>query len=142
MPVLQFHLVVSAYPEEAVAGLMQEAAGFYAAALYPEMERPPIERVRVFVNDVPPHLWATGGVPVSKGGAPAPYFTCLSLQGRPPEKLRQLMAGLSELVSRHLACAITLVRGQLIEIAPEHWFIAGAPASQARAAEITGRTAG
>lgn len=142
MPVLQFHLVTSAYPDEAVSALLTEASMYYAAALYPEMERPPVGRVRAFVNDVPPRLWSTGGVAVSEGGVPAPYFTCLSLKGRPARQLQDLMAGLTDLAARHLGCETGAVRGHLIEIEPEHWFIAGAPASAARAAEITARTSG
>lgn len=142
MPVLQFHLVASAYPAEAVTALLEEASTFYAGALYPDMERPPVERVRAFVSDVRPELWATGGVPVGRGGQLAPYFTCLSLKGRPAEQLNHLMAGLTALVVRHLACEAALVRGQLVEIEPAHWFIAGSPASEARASEISARSKG
>lgn len=142
MPVLQFHLVSEAYPEAAVAALLADASQFYASALYPELERPPVERVRAFVNDVAPQLWATGGVPVSQGGVPAPFFTCLSLQGRPADQLQALMAGLTTRIAQHLDCAPTVVRGQLIEIEPQHWFIAGLPASQTRAAEIAARKHG
>ncbi len=40
----------------------------------------PIERVRVLINEVPPHLWGIGGVPASRvpGRAPA------SATGRAP----------------------------------------------------------
>jgi len=119
--------------------LLREASDFYAAALYPEMDRPPVERVRAFVNDVAPGRWATGGVLVSNGAAPAPFFTCLSLRGRPALQLQDMMRGLTELTSRHLGCAADLVRGQLIEIHPEHWFIGGACANVARGDEIRAR---
>lgn len=142
MPVLQFHLVTSAYRPEAIAALIENASYFYAGALYPEMEQPPVDRVRAFVSDVSPDHWATGGVQVSRGGVPAPYFTCLSLKGRPADQLKHLMSGLTDLIARHLACEARLVRGQLIEIEPAHWFIAGSPASEARAAEITARVKG
>lgn len=142
MPVMQFHFVASRYPAEAVTALLEQASAFYAAALYPELERPPVERVRAFVSDVAPDLWATGGMTVAQGAAAAPYFTCLSLTGRPPEQHQRMMAGLTELVARHLGCEVAQVRGRLIEIEPGHWFIGGAPASQTRAAEIAARRDG
>jgi len=142
MPVLQIYLVASAYPEGAVAALLGESSAFYAGALYPEMEHPPVERVRAFISDIAPELWAMGGVLVSEGGLPAPYFTCLSLKGRSAEQLEHLMAGLTAIVSRILSCDAKLVRGQLIEIEPAHWFIGGVPASQSRAAEILARSKG
>lgn len=35
----------------------------------------PIDRVRVVISEVPPHLWGIGGVPASKipGRVPAPH---------------------------------------------------------------------
>lgn len=142
MPVLQYHLVASAYDEQALGTLLKDASTFYAASLYPEMDRPPVERVRAIIADIAPGLCATGGVQVSEGGAPAPFFTCLSLKGRPAEQLHAMMSGLSELTARALGCDLKLVRGQLVEIEPEHWYIAGNPASQARAAEISARAGG
>ena len=142
MPVAQLYLVASAYPEQAIADLLQEASVFYAAALYPEMERAPVERVRIFVTDVTPAHWATGGVPVSQGGQPAPYFTCIAMKGRTAERIQAMMAGFTDLIVRNLDCDKALVRGRLIEIEPEHWFISGTPASQARAAEVAARQAG
>ena len=139
MPVVEFHMVTSCYSDEALTSLLEEASLFYAAVLYPEMERPPIERVRAIVHDVAPRHWATGGKLVRDGGAPAPYFTCLSLKGRRPEQLQHLMSGMTDMLCRHLGCAIDMVRGQVIEIDPEHWYIAGAPASQARSSEIAAR---
>ena len=142
MPVAQLYLVTSEYPPEAIAALLTEASRFYAAALYPEMEIPPVERVRIFITDVAPDHWATGGKPVSRGGAPAPYFSCIAMKGRPPERIQAMMAGWTDLIVQHLGCDASLVRGRLIEIEPEHWYISGVPASQIRAAEIAARKAG
>ena len=141
MPVAQLFLVTSAYPEQSITDLLQAASSFYAAALYPEMPVPPIERVRIFITAVDPVHWATGGVPVSEGGIPAPYFTCIAMKGRPVERINAMMAGFTDLIVRHLGCDKAVVRGRLIEIEPEHWFISGSPASQTRAAEIAARTA-
>lgn len=142
MPVAQLYLVTREYDADAIAALLTEASGFYAAALYPEMETPPVERVRIFITDVAPDHWATGCKQVSQGGAPAPYFSCIAMKGRPVERLNAMMAGFTDLIVRHLGCPANMVRGRLIEIEPEHWFIAGQPASQTRAAEIAARKAG
>lgn len=139
MPVAQFFLVPSVYDEQAISDLLVEASRFYAAALYPEMESPPIERVRAFISAIDLAHWATGGLPVSQGGKPAPYFTCIAMKGRPAEQLNALMAGFTDLIVKHLGCDKALVRGRLIEIEPEHWFISGTPASHGRAAEIAAR---
>jgi phenylpyruvate tautomerase PptA (4-oxalocrotonate tautomerase family) len=142
MPVAQLYLVASEYAPEAIAALLNEASHFYAAALYPEMETPPVERVRIFITDVAAPHWATGGEQVSQGGSPAPYFSCIAMKGRPLERIQAMMAGWTDLIVRHLGCDRSLVRGRLIEIEPEHWYIAGTPASQLRAAEIAARQAG
>lgn len=142
MPVAQLYLVTSAYPEEAIAGLLRDVSQFYAGALYPEMAHPPIERVRVFVTAVAPAHWATGGVPVDAGGKPAPFFSCIAMKGRPPERINAMMAGFTDRIVAHLHCERDMVRGRLIEIEPAHWFISGTPASEARQAEIAARAGG
>lgn len=142
MPVAQLFLVGSEYDPAAIAALLEAASAFYAAALYPEMERPPIERVRICVTDIAPQHWATGGVPVSQGGTAAPYFTCIAMQGRPAERIDAMMAGFTDLIVRHLGCDPGVVRGRLIEIEPGHWYISGQPASQTRAGEVAARQAG
>jgi hypothetical protein len=80
MPVARFYLVSAAYPAEALQTLLEAASHFYAAVLYPELAEPPVERVRALVIDVVPDHWLTAGVPVSRGGKPAPFFTCLALK--------------------------------------------------------------
>jgi phenylpyruvate tautomerase PptA (4-oxalocrotonate tautomerase family) len=139
MPVAQLYLVTSEYGDEALSALLSDVSTFYAAALYPEMEVPPVERVRIFVTDMAPAHHATGGVQVSKGGKAAPYFSCIAMKGRAAERLNAMMAGFTDLIVQHLQCDPALVRGRLIEIEPEHWYISGRPASELRAAEIAAR---
>lgn len=141
MPIVQFHLVVERYPQAAIAGLLEEATRFYVATLYPDADPPPLERVRAFVSPVPATLWATGGVLVSAGGKPAPYFTCLSLAGRSSEQLVALTTGFTDLIEKHLECERALIRGMVTEILPDHWSIGGKPASLARATEVASRAA-
>jgi phenylpyruvate tautomerase PptA (4-oxalocrotonate tautomerase family) len=142
MPVAQLYLVTSAYSPDAVTALLAEASAFYAAALYPEMAVPPVERVRLFITNMAPDQMAIGGIQVSHGGTPAPYFSCIAMKGRSAETLQAMMAGFTELIIKHLGCDASLVRGRLIEIEPEHWYISGTPASELRAAEIAARKSG
>jgi phenylpyruvate tautomerase PptA (4-oxalocrotonate tautomerase family) len=139
MPIVQFHLVETAHDAAAVAALLKAASHFYAATLYPDLDPPPLDRVRAFVTETPPHLWATAGKLVSEGGLPAPYFTCLALAGRPAEQLRALMEGMTGLIALHLGVDRSLVRGMLIPIDPDNWFIGGQPASLARKSEVEAR---
>ncbi|WP_257557537.1 tautomerase family protein [Sphingobium sp. CFD-2] len=137
MPIVQFHLVADQYPEEAVAALLEAASFFYVQALYPTVSPPPLERVRAFATSVPAHRWATGGRLVSDGAAPAPWFTCIALEGRPTEQLQALAAGFTDLVERHLGCDRSLIRGTVMPVAPALWSIGGVPASEARASEAS-----
>lgn len=142
MPIMQFHLVAEAYPEAAIAELLVEASHFFAAALYPDQTPVPVERVRALVCAVQPGHAAVGGKMVSTGALPAPFFTCLTLAGRPREQLDAMMRGLTALVARHLACDEQTVRGLIIPVSPDDWYIAGEPASAARRAELARRGAG
>jgi phenylpyruvate tautomerase PptA (4-oxalocrotonate tautomerase family) len=139
MPIVQFHLVETAYDADALAALLKAASHFYAAMLYPELDPLPLDRVRAFVSETPPHLWASAGKLVSEGGLPAPYFTCLALAGRPAEQLHGLMEGMTGLIVEHLGVERSLVRGMLVPIDPDHWFIGGHPASLARKSEVEAR---
>lgn len=142
MPIMQLHLPEGVCEDAAVAKLLIEASEFYCDVFYPQVSPRPIERLRAFVVPTPAHLWATGGQLVSEGGALAPYFTVLALTGRPPEQLAALMDGLTSMIVTHLGCERKAVRGQVIEIEPQNWFIAGVPAAQARANEAAQRSAG
>src|SRR3546814_14390556 len=109
MPIVQFHLVADQYPDEAVAALLEAASLFYVQALYPTVSPPPLERVRAFATNVPAHRWATGGRLVRDGGAAAPWFTCIALDGRPAGQLTALAAGFHDIVERHRGWARALL---------------------------------
>lgn len=142
MPIVQFHLVEGRQTDEAIGALLQDASRFYAETLYPQISPLPLDRVRAFVTLHRPQHWATAGITAAEGGADAPYFTCLALDGRPVEQLHQLLAGFTDLVERHCHCERAQVRGQVISIAPEHWSIGGVPASTVRAGEAASRAKG
>jgi 4-oxalocrotonate tautomerase len=134
MPVLEFHLAENTYTDAQCDELLVESSKFYAQVL-----RSPIERVRVFIHLHKPTHAATGGVPLSRGGKPAPCFFCLMLQGRPIEEKHALLSGFTDLVVRILGAERSLVRGGAWMIPPEDWSIGGTPASVLRAAEVKAR---
>src|SRR3546814_11587066 len=83
--------------------------------------------------------WATGGQPAIDGGTDAPYFTCLTLAGRPSDQHEHLLEGMTALIVKHLKVDRLVVRGRIIPVDPAHWAIGGSVASTARKAEIDGR---
>lgn len=135
MPVLEYHLVEGVYTEAQCEQLLIESSGLYAAVL-----KSPIDRVRVFIHLHKPTMVATGGVLVSTGGSPAPYFHFLVLRGRSVEEKHTLLRGFTDLVVTILGAERSLVRGGCWPIAPEDWAIGGTPASVMRAAEVQART--
>ncbi|MDE2618932.1 MAG: tautomerase family protein [Sphingomonadales bacterium] len=140
MPIVQFHLVTEAYPAEAISALLVEASHAFAAALYPDMAVVPVERVRALVHAVAPGHAAVGGRMVSAGATPAPFFTCLTIAGRPRSQLDAMIRTLTDLVVEHLGCERALVRGMVIPIDSADWYIAGEPASAVRGTELARRS--
>lgn len=142
MPIVQFHLIDCRHSDEAVGALLRDASAAYVDIFYPDMVPRPIERVRAFATFSAPQHWATAGVLGSEGGADAPYFTCLALQGRPQEQLDALLSAFTDLVAHHLGCAKMNIRGQIIEIDPNHWSIGGSTANVVRQGEASMRSRG
>ena len=96
MPVLEVHLVEGDHAPVAVARLLEAASRRYAEVL-----ESPLERIRSYATLHPREHWAVGG---ATGGAPAPYFTAIVLEGRPVEQRHRLLADLTDLlvdVRRH-----------------------------------------
>src|SRR3546814_2791967 len=107
--------------------------------LYSDMEPRPIGRARAFATMHAEARWATGGQPAIDGGTDAPYFTCLTLAGRPSDQHEHLLEGMTALIVKHLKVDRLVVRGRIIPVDPAHWAIGGSVASTARKAEIDGR---
>src|SRR3546814_13843816 len=103
------------------------------------MEPRPIGRARAFATMHAEARWATGGQPAIDGGTDAPYFTCLTLAGRPSDQHEHLLEGMTALIVKHLKVDRLVVRGRIIPVDPAHWAIGGSGASTARKAEIDGR---
>lgn len=134
MPILEYHLTEGRHTDEQIAELVLASSHLYAEVL-----PCPIERVRVAVHLHRPQHVAIGGRLVSEGGAAAPWFHFLVLEGRPVEAGQQLLAGFTDLLVRTLGVERPQVRGGCRSIPPEHWAIGGTPASVLRATEIRAR---
>ncbi|WP_068804269.1 tautomerase family protein [Thauera phenolivorans] len=134
MPILHFHLAEGHYATEQHERLLTEASRFFADVL-----RCPIDRVRAFIHLYRPELTAVGGVPVSREGTRAPYFSFIVMEGRPLEERHRLLAGFTDIVADVLGVERSLVRGGIVPVQPENWSIGGEPASVRRRDEIAAR---
>lgn len=134
MPIAHFHLVDGVYTAEQRRRLLTAASRCYAEVL-----DSPIDRVRVFIVGYPADNVATAGAVVADGAAPAPYFTALVLAGRDLEQRHRLAEVFTDLIVEILEVPRSLVRGQISEVAPTNWYIAGQPAAAVRAAETAAR---
>lgn len=135
MPIVHFYLSSGSFEKANVSRLLVEAS-----ALYAEVLNCPIDRIRAMAHTIDPSQFAVGGRLVSDGGVPAPYFEFLVLEGRPLEQRHRLLSGFTQKIMDVLGVEIDVVRGCCWAIPPEHWAIAGAPASQVRSSEIQSRT--
>ena len=131
MPVLEVHLVEGDHAPAAVARLLEAASRRYAEVL-----ESPLERIRAYATLHPREHWTVGG---ATGGAPAPYFTAIVLEGRPVEQRHRLLAELTDLLVDVLGATRSRVRGRIIQVPPDDWGIGGVPASGARRDEIAAR---
>lgn len=136
MPVVEFHLVAGLATAQQCEQLLAEATARYAEVL-----ASPPERVRAFITLREPAQVAVGGVPVSRSGVHAPYFTCLMMAGRPAEQRVAALSALTDVVVEVLGVPRDVVRGRAVLVAPEDWAIGGSPAAQVRADEVAARAA-
>lgn len=134
MPILEVHLAEGSYSDAQCERLLVESSQLYAEVL-----KSPIDRVRVFIHLHKPAMVAVAGVPLNQGGAQAPYFHFLVLEGRPIEERHRLLTGFTDLLVNILGAERRLVRGGCWPIPPENWCIGGTPASVLRAAEVQAR---
>ncbi|WP_214371301.1 tautomerase family protein [Pseudonocardia sp. H11422] len=134
MPIVTVHLVEGQHTREQHERLLTELSARYADVL-----DSPIERVRALITLHGPQEWVTAGVPASVAAAPAPYFTALVLEGRPPEQRHRLLTEFTDIIVEVLGVERGAVRGRIIRIDPDDWGIGGVPAGAARRAEIEAR---
>ncbi|MDE3011009.1 MAG: tautomerase family protein [Pseudomonadota bacterium] len=134
MPVVNFHLVSGQANAAQHAQLLRRAT-----ALYADLLAAPVERIRVFITEHPASQFMVGGRLASEGGAPAPFFDCIVMDGRPVEQRHRILAEFTELLVDVLGVDRTVVRGTCRRVDPDDWGIAGQPASVLRAAELRER---
>lgn len=135
MPIAHLH-VVDPTPEQKRELLVR------ASQAYAEVFDSPVDRVRIFIHSYPGDCAAVGGVPVSEGAVPAPFFNCLAISGRPIEQQQRAVKAFTDLLVDVLGVDRSAIRGMVTEANPETWGIAGEPASKVRAAEIASRAQG
>ncbi|GCE44854.1 hypothetical protein Rhow_000480 [Rhodococcus wratislaviensis] len=134
MPVAHFHLVDGAYTPEQHRELLTAASRCYSEVL-----GSPLERIRAFIVRYHPDDVAVAGTVVGAGAPPALYFTAIVLAGRPATQRQELAARFTDLIVDLLGAQRSLVRGQIVEVDPANWAIAGTAAATTRASEIAGR---
>jgi phenylpyruvate tautomerase PptA (4-oxalocrotonate tautomerase family) len=132
MPVAHFHLVGGTFTADQGRLLLSEASRCYAEVL-----DSPVERVRAFIVRYDAQDVAVSG---AFHASSAPYFTAVVLAGRPVVQRQELMARLTDVVVDVLEVDRRAVRGQVVEVLPENWSIAGVPAARARSEEIAARS--
>lgn len=136
MPVAHFHLPRGILDSGRKHSLLIESSKAYSTIL-----QSPIDRVRIFVVEYDPASILVAGKTVEEGGSIAPYFTAIVLAGRPASQRRELMCAFTDLLVDALEVERSMVRGRIIEVPPENWSIAGAPAIDVRSKEISEREA-
>lgn len=134
MPVLEYHLV-----DGECTAAQHEVLLRRSAALYAEVLRSPMDRVRVFITLHPPALWFAAGETAAVERSPAPYFSFIVLEGRPVEECQRLLSGFTDLLVEIVGAPRDRIRGGCWPVRPEHWAVGGVPASVLRAEEIRKR---
>lgn len=136
MPIVTYHLVQGQHSDEQLAELLTRSSRLFADVL-----DAPIDRIRAFVTETRPQATAVGGELVSSGATEAPFFEFLLFAGRPVEHAHRLLEGFTTLLVECLGSDRSLIRGRCQYADPDHWAIAGVPASIVRKAEVEARAA-
>ena len=133
MPILNIHLVAGQHAPESVERLLLQCS-----ALFAEVLKCPIDRIRAFVTEHAPRQMCIGGQ-LAAEAKPAPFFSFYVLEGRSLEDRQRLLAGFVDLIASVLDVDRSRIRGCVERIEPEDWTIGGTPASVVRQAEIEAR---
>jgi len=132
---MTIHLKRDAFADTKLETLLRESSRIFA-----ELLESPIERVRVFINEIPGSRMAAGGeVQSAVAASGAPFFEFYVLEGRPQAQIERVHATVTELIAETLAVKRESIRGVCLAIRPEHWSIAGRSAAVIRAEEIARR---
>jgi len=134
MPILTINLVHDQYSEGQIESLLVQCSEKFAEGL-----RCPIDRVRVFINELPADRVCVGGKLVKDTNAKAPYFSFIVLEGRSVEDKQFLLKAFTDLIVNILGAPREMVRGGVVPVLPSDWCIGGEFAAQARLSEIEAR---
>ena len=136
MPTIRYQLVQGLHTDAELRELLTRSCVLFAETL-----EVPADRIRAFADEVRPQAAAIGGQLVAEGATEAPFFEFVLFAGRPLEHGQQLMAGFTDLLVECLGSERSLIRGRVTFVDPDHWSIAGVPASEVRRADIEARAA-
>lgn len=141
MPVANIQ-VLAGHPADVLQELLREAAATLARVM-----QAPVDRVQVWITQVEPALFAIAGEPAdevlrsrSLGQTEVPLIKMVLLEGRPVEKLHEVMAELSSVTARVLGGDPQRVRVQIDLVTADRWAIGGEAVSLKRAREATPTT--
>ena len=132
MPILRVQCNVARYTPEQREGFMGEAAQLFADVLVS-----PVERIRVFLLDVPSGLCHVGGM--SSPPVDPVFYEFYLLAGRPAEHKLRLMRGFTALLEQWLAADRSAIRGVCWHVPPDDWAIGERTAAELRSQEIADR---
>ena len=115
------------HSKEDVKRLVTEISNLYAETI-----SAPLERLRVWVSEIPLYAWAF----VQEE---TPIVQLHLLAGRPKEQHHALIVGMTDVVERVMGVRRQSIRVCITEVSPDSFGSGGIPASIARKAEIEAR---
>lgn len=136
MPVANIQ-VLAGHPRPLLKQLLREAS----ATLSRVMQAPP-DRLQVWITEVDPELYAIAGEPADevllkqpRADTENPMIKMVLLEGRPVEKLQEVMAALTEVTARILGGDPKRIRVQIDLVSADRWAIGGVSVTAQRAAQ-------
>ena len=106
----------------------------------------PKDRLEVWVTEMDPDLWGIEGQPASevlktkpRGQVEMPYVEMVLMEGRPVEQHHQILAGVTDVLVKHLGTDRGRIRVHIANCKPDNWSIGGVAAAILRKAEIEAR---
>jgi 4-oxalocrotonate tautomerase family enzyme len=115
-----------------------------ASAMLARVMQAPVDRVQVSITEISPALCAVCGEPADEllthqtlATTENPMIKMVLLEGRPVEKLHEVMREISNVTSRVLGGDPQRVRVQIDLVSADRWAIGGEAVALIRARELT-----
>ncbi len=106
----------------------------------------PKDRLFVWITEHEHHLFGIGGMPAEEalaGGNLAelemPFVQMALMDGRPQEQFHACISTVTRIIAESIGCDPKNIRVHIASANPDHWGIAGVPASILRKSEIAAR---